>query len=58
MIAGGLVVNADGFIDCWPNCSLVQRAVGTTFFAAPVAALLAIGVLVAEAVSARLRSTR
>lgn len=33
--------DADGFVDCWPSCSLAQDAVGATLLGAPaVAALL------------------
>ncbi len=32
--------DADGFVDCWPSCSLLQQAVGWTFFYAPIDAVL------------------
>jgi hypothetical protein len=38
--------DADGFVDCWPGCTPVQRAVGAALFYGPIAALL---VLIATA---------
>src|SRR5919197_762834 len=32
--------DADGYVDCWPNCSLVQDTVGVLFWVAPAAALV------------------
>ncbi len=40
--------DADGFMDCWPNCTAIQDVVGVTAFAAPivfVVALLAVVVV-------------
>jgi hypothetical protein len=28
--------DADGFIDCWPSCSVLQDSVGGTLFLAPL----------------------
>lgn len=28
--------DADGFMDCWPGCTLLQETVGFAFFAGPV----------------------
>jgi ABC-type Fe3+ transport system permease subunit len=32
--------DADGWVDCWPHCSLLQEAVGRTLFYAPIDAVL------------------
>lgn len=32
--------DADGWVDCWPHCSLLQRAVGSTLVYAPIDAVL------------------
>ena len=48
--------DADGFMDCWPNCTLVQDVVGVTVFAAPivfVAAVVAIVVVGSFAAASR-----
>lgn len=34
--------DADGFIDCWPHCSVLQDAVGGSLFFGPVLALLVV----------------
>ncbi len=34
--------DADGFIDCWPHCTLFQDAVGATIFAAPIVFIVAV----------------
>jgi hypothetical protein len=34
--------DADGFIDCWPSCTLLQDVVGFVLFASPI---LSVGVL-------------
>jgi hypothetical protein len=35
LIATG-VRDLDGFMDCWPGCTVMQEAVGFAFFASPV----------------------
>lgn len=32
--------DADGYVDCWPNCSGVQDTVGVLFWVAPAAAVV------------------
>ena len=32
--------DADGYVDCWPNCSAVQDAVGVLFWIGPAAAVV------------------
>lgn len=39
--------DADGFVDCWPGCSLLQDAVGAAVFGLPVLAILVAAVSVA-----------
>ena len=34
--------DADGFIDCWPDCSAVHNAVGTTLVYGPIAAFVVV----------------
>jgi hypothetical protein len=46
--------DADGFLDCYPNCSALHFTVGVFFWGAPAAAL----VLVATAVVARIMRAR
>jgi hypothetical protein len=46
--------DADGFMDCWPNCSAFQQTVGTSLFIAPLAFLLSVG-LIAGTLVARSR---
>jgi hypothetical protein len=39
--------DADGYVDCWPNCSPLQDTVGVLFVVAPAAAVfLALSALV------------
>jgi len=48
--------DADGYVDCWPNCSRVQETVGVLFLVAPAAgALLAFSALVAWLIRRRQR---
>ena len=38
--------DADGFFDCWPNCSSIQDLVGVTVFAAPIVFIVAVVALI------------
>ena len=38
--------DADGFMDCWPNCTLFQEVVGVTVFAAPIVFIAALVALI------------
>ena len=33
--------DADGYVDCWPDCTAIQDAVSFGFFLAPVVAIVA-----------------
>jgi hypothetical protein len=35
--------DADGFVDCWPGCSLYQDAIGAVFIGSPVVVLIWLG---------------
>ncbi len=45
--------DADGFIDCWPYCSMLQDAVGKVLWVAPFAGLVVILAAVADFVVRR-----
>ena len=45
--------DADGFGDCWPNCTTLQDAVGSALFLAPVVAIIAFILLLASSFARR-----
>jgi hypothetical protein len=48
--------DADGFVDCWPNCTAIQDATGWGVFLAPIVGLIA-GITTLAALVIRRRST-
>jgi heme/copper-type cytochrome/quinol oxidase subunit 3 len=50
--------DADGFMDCWPDCSGVQEAIRTALFIGGTLLLLVAAVSLVWAVIAALRSSR
>jgi hypothetical protein len=47
--------DADGFFDCWPNCTALQDTVGIAFFTGPAIAFLGVAGLGLESVLRRRR---
>ena len=48
--------DADGFIDCWPNCTAIQDATGWGVYLAPIVGIVA-GIAAVAALVIRRRST-